>query len=123
MELRDSNGQFVMIDDPRFNPVLDFIEAKDITLIGHFGEPKNAWLPLEEMTISGDSSYLAKNPKYHMYTHPDFPSYQDQIKARDNVLAKHPNLRFVGAHLGSLKWDVNALARHLDKFPPAVSVC
>ncbi len=117
MELRDKNGKFVMIDDPRFDPVLDFIEKNDITLLGHLGEPRNAWLPVEEMTVAGDKEYFSKHPQYHMYLHPEYPSYEDQINARDNMLKKHPNLRFVGAHLGSLEWNVDELAKRLDKFP------
>jgi predicted TIM-barrel fold metal-dependent hydrolase len=33
------------------------------------------------------------------------------------MLEKHPGLRVVGCHLGSLEWDVDELARCLDKFP------
>lgn len=117
MELKDKNGKFVMIDDPRFDPILDFIERNNVTLIGHFGEPLNAWLPVEQMTIAGDKKYFSENPQYHIYLHPEDPSYNDQINARNNMLKKHPNLRFVGAHLGSLEWDVDELAKCLDKFP------
>ena len=52
-----------------------------------------------------------------MYLHPEAPSYEDQIRARDNMLRKHPNLMFVGAHLGSLEWSVDELAKRLDEFP------
>ncbi|MBN1559567.1 amidohydrolase family protein, partial [candidate division KSB1 bacterium] len=54
---------------------------------------------------------------YHMYLHPDYPSYEAQIAARDSLLAKHPDLVFVGAHLGSLEYDVDELAKRLDRFP------
>jgi hypothetical protein len=96
-----------MIDDPRFDRILDFIEKNDITVIGHLGEPKNCWLPVDQMTIAGDKNYFTANPGYHMYLHPEFPSYEAQINARDNMLRKHPGLRFVGAHLGSLEWNVD----------------
>ena len=52
-----------------------------------------------------------------MYLHPDYPSYQEQIQARDRMLSRHPELAFVGAHLGSLEWSVDELAKRLDKFP------
>ncbi len=52
-----------------------------------------------------------------MYLHPQFPSYEEQIAARDHMLEKHPDLKFIGAHLGSLEWSVDELARRLDKFP------
>jgi len=117
MDLKDKNGKFVMIDDPRFDPVIDFIEKKNITLIGHLGEPRNAWLPVEEMTVANDKSYFTNYPKYHMYKFPQNPTYEEEVDARDRMLAKHPNLRFVGAHLGSLEWSVDELAKRLDKFP------
>ena len=117
MELRDKDGKFVMVNDPRIDPVLDFIEKSNVTLVGHLGEPKNAWLPVDQMTVSGDKNYFSKHPEYHMYLHPEYPSYEDQVNARDNMLEKHPNIRFVGVHLGSLEWDVDELAKRLDKFP------
>jgi len=117
MALQDKNGKFVMIDDPRFDPVLDFIEKNNITVIAHLGEPRNAWLPLDSMTIEGDKTYYSEHPEYHMYKHPDFPSYADEIRARDHMLQKHPHLRVVGAHLGSLEWNVDELAKRLDQFP------
>lgn len=117
MELKDEAGKLVMIDDPRFDAILNLLVEKDITLLGHLGEPKNTWLPLEEMTVQGDRDYFRENPRYHMYNFPEFPTYEDQIEARDQMLASHPDLRFVGAHLGSLEYDVKELAKRLDKYP------
>ena len=56
-------------------------------------------------------------PEYHMYPHPEYPCYQDQIDARDHMLGKHPHLVFIGALLGSLEWSIDELAKRLDKFP------
>jgi hypothetical protein len=117
MELLDKEEKFVMIDHPRFDPILDFISKNDITLIGHLGEPFNCWLPLDQMTVDGDKNYFKEHPEYHMYLHPEYPSYQDQIDARDHMLEKHPDLRFVGAHLGSLEYSVDELAKRLDRYP------
>jgi predicted TIM-barrel fold metal-dependent hydrolase len=117
MELKDGGGNFVMIDHPKFDPIFNFLVENHIPLIGHLGEPKNCWLPIEEMTVKGDVNYFSTHPKYHMYLHPEYPSYEDQINARDHMLEKHPGLQFIGAHLGSLEWDVDELSKRLDKFP------
>jgi predicted TIM-barrel fold metal-dependent hydrolase len=117
MSLKDKNGKLVMIDDPRFDPIINFIKQKNIPIIGHLGEPKNCWLPVEEMTIKGDKNYFSEHPEYHMFLHPEYPSYEEQIAARDRMLEKHPDLSFIGAHLGSLEWSVDELAKRLDKFP------
>jgi predicted TIM-barrel fold metal-dependent hydrolase len=52
-----------------------------------------------------------------MYKHPEFPSYEAQIAARDHMLQRHPEIKFIGAHLGSLEWSVDELAKRLDQFP------
>ncbi|MEN8228160.1 MAG: amidohydrolase family protein [Bacteroidota bacterium] len=117
MTFRDTDSSFIMIDDPRFDPILDFVEKQGMTFVNHNGEPRNCWLPLEEMTVKGDSNYFANHPQYHMYLHPGYPSYEELNAARDRMLEKHPNLRYVGCHLGSLEWDVDELARTLDRFP------
>ncbi len=119
MEYRDNDSALIMIDDPQFSPVFSHLEEKGIPLVGHLGEPKNCWLPLDEMTTKNDSNYFAENPQYHMYLHPEYPSYEEQMAARDRMLEKHPDLVFIGCHLASLEWSVDEMARFLDRFPNA----
>ena len=115
--LKDENAKLVMIDHPRFDPILDYLAKNHIPLIGHLGEHRNSWLPLEKMTVNGNRDYARAHPEEHMFLHPERPSYEDYINARDRMLEKHPDLVFIGAHLGSLEWSVDELAKRLDKFP------
>lgn len=117
MELRDEDSIFVMIDDPAFDPIINFIKKNDVALLNHVGEPKNCWLPVEEMTVNNDRFYFREHPQYHMYLHPEYPSYEELIASRDRMLDRNPEIRFVGAHLGSLEWSVKELASTLDKYP------
>ena len=66
MQQRDPDGRAVMIDDARFDPLFDWLEQRGVPVLGHQGEPRNAWLPLDEMTIRGDREYFAEHPQYHM---------------------------------------------------------
>ena len=117
MDLKDASGKFVMVDDPRLDPVYDLIVKKNIALIGHNGEPKDCWLPLDQMTVKGNKNYYSNHPGYHMFLHPEYPSYDDQINSRDRMLEKHPRMRFIGCHLGSLEWSLEEIALRLDKYP------
>jgi len=119
MEARDKDGNLIVLDDPKFDPILNFIKDQGKVLISHAGEPRNCWLPLDSMTVNNDREYYSKNPKYHMYLHPEMPSYEEQIKHRDNMLAKNPDLPFIGAHMASLEWSVDEIANFLDRFPNA----
>ena len=116
----DKDGNLIMLDDPRFDPIFQFIKDQEKVLLSHAGEPKNCWLPLDEMTVKNDYNYFSEHPEYHMYLHPEFPSYEDQINARDNMLRKNPGLTFIGAHLASLEWSVDEVAKFLDEFPDAM---
>jgi Amidohydrolase len=119
MSIQGADGKMVMIDDARYRPVFDHLEQRGIVLLGHQGEPRNCWLPLAKMTVSNDREYFKAHPQYHMYLHPELPSYEAQMAARDHLLAQHPKLAFVGMHLASLEWSVDALAEFLDRNPTA----
>ena len=120
MALRDADGKLVMIDDPRFRPVFDHLEAAGVPLLGHQAEPYNCWLPLDKMTVNNDREYFAEHPQYHMALHPEMPRWEDQIAARDRMLDQHPKLHFVGMHMASLERSVDELAAFLDRYPGAV---
>jgi hypothetical protein len=117
MTFRNADSSFIFIDDARFDPIIGYIASQNKTLVNHTAEPKNCWLPLSDMTVRGDSSYFANHPEYHMYLHPDYPSREKILAARDRMLAKHPNLKYIGCHLGSMEWSVDEIAAWLDKFP------
>ena len=52
-----------------------------------------------------------------MYGRTDMPSHQELMAARDAVAAQHPTLRVVGAHFGSLEYDVDEIAKRFDLYP------
>jgi len=115
--IKPTDHSFIMIDDEFFDPLFSFLIDNKIPVLAHLGEPKNCWLPLEEMTTDRNRTYFATHPEFHAYKHPEIPSYESQIQARDNVLEKFPNLIFVGAHFGSLEWSYQEVAARLDTFP------
>ncbi len=117
MVLKDPDGKYVMADDPRLDPVFSALAKQNRTLVAHLGEPRNCWLPVDQMTVDGDRRYFSAHPEYHGLLHPEVPNYEAQIAARDRMLERHPTLRVVGCHLGSLEYDVDELAKRLDKYP------
>jgi predicted TIM-barrel fold metal-dependent hydrolase len=119
MGLRDADGRYVMLDDARFKPVFDHLEQRDLVLLGHQAEPLNCWLPFERMTVRSDQEYFREHPQYYMALHPEMPSHEAQLAARDRMLDAHPALRFDSVHLASLEWDVDEVARFLERYPRA----
>ena len=115
MEFRNGAGKLIMVDDPRFEPIFSHLERNGRTLLMHIGEGRDAWLPLEGNRLR---AALDEFPQYHLYPRRhQLPSYEALIASRDRVIERHPNLRIVGAHLGSLDYDVAEIARRMDRYP------
>ncbi len=120
MVFRDKNGALVMINDPRLQPIFDHLAERKIPVVNHTGEPRDCWLPVEKMMSNDMKEYFSHHPQYHMYLHPDMPSYEAQIRARDSMLSRNPTVTVMGAHLGSLEWSVDSIESMLAKHPNAV---
>ena len=116
---KNAAGKLIMLDDPGLAPVVEQVRALGVALIDHQGEPRNCWLPLDQMTTDNDREYFSHHPDYYMYLHPEMPGYEDLMAARDRFVAVNPKLRFVGAHMASLEYDVDRLGAFLDRFPNA----
>lgn len=115
MELKDRSGHFVMPDDPRLEPIYKDIAAHNKTLIAHLAEPDSCWQPPNKN--SPDFRYYSEHPEWYMFKQPDHPRKAAIIQARDHMLAENPGLRVVGAHLGSLETNLNAIAERFDRYP------
>lgn len=115
MELKRKDGTYVLPDDPAFGPVFDNIAAHHKTLVAHVAEPDSCWKAPDPK--SPDYSYYSQHPEEYAYKHPEWPTKQAILAARDHLLQLHPNLKVVGAHLGSMEVDVDQIAQRFDKHP------
>jgi len=115
MEIKTKDDNYLMPDDAVFDPIYDEIEIRNRTVVAHLAEPTSCWQPPNPN--SPDNEYYTKHPDEYAYSHPGWPSKAEILRARDHILEKHPNLRVIGAHLGSMEVDLDQLAEHFDRYP------
>lgn len=115
MVTKDNAGNYIQIDDPRLQPIWDFLKAQNIPVIAHIAEPLQAWRPLDPK--NPHFGYYSEHPEYHAYNFPKIPSYETIIAARDKWIANNPGLQILCAHIGSMSHDVDMVAERLDKYP------
>jgi predicted TIM-barrel fold metal-dependent hydrolase len=115
MGIRGKSGKYLLPDDRALLPVYEAIQKAGKTLICHLAEPDGAWLPLDAGNT--ESRYLRDHPEWHMYGHPEAPSKNTILAARDRVISRFPKLRVIGCHLGSNEEDLDRLANRLDTLP------
>ncbi len=115
MEIQDAKGNYILPDNPIFAPIYKDIAAHHKTLIAHVADPDSLWQPPNP--TSPDYSYYMEHPEWYMYQKPHAASKEQILLARDHLLEENPNIRVVGAHLGSMEANFNQLAQHLDRYP------
>ncbi|MEN9634837.1 MAG: hypothetical protein RL077_3241 [Verrucomicrobiota bacterium] len=115
IEIKNHAGKFILPDDPLFDPIYAHLAKIGKPLHAHLAEPIDAWLPLDP--ASPHYSYYSTNPQWHLYNKAEYPSHAAIIAARDNIMKRHPTLVVVGAHLGSLEHDLDAIAERFVRYP------
>lgn len=115
MEIKTPAGDFIMPDDPMFDPIYQHLDKRGKPLIAHLAEPIAAWLPLDP--ASPHYGYYASHPEWHVYQREGFPSHAQILAARDRLLARYPKLTVIGAHCGSMSHDVAEIAQRMDRYP------
>ncbi len=115
MEIKNTRGEYILPDDSSLEPIYADIAAHGKTLVTHIADPDTAWFPPDP--ASPDYSYFVEHPEWDMYKNHHSPSKPQILVARDHVLQANPNLRMVGAHLGSMEGNFAQIAQRLDRYP------
>jgi predicted TIM-barrel fold metal-dependent hydrolase len=114
MEIKTASGQYLMPDDPVFEPIYKDIAAHNKTLITHSAAVDVAWEAQDENSPS--AKYFVEKPQWDM-SRPGSPEKKVILDARDHLLAMNPGLRVVGAHFGSMTEHLDDLGTRLDRYP------
>jgi predicted TIM-barrel fold metal-dependent hydrolase len=114
MDLKDTKGQRVHVDDARFDEVFETCARLKIPVLIHTGEPRPFFQPLDK----NNERWL------ELVTHPGrarppekYPSWEALMEEQHHLFAKHPNTIFINAHLGWLGNNLAELGRLMDQMP------
>ncbi len=125
--VRDRNEKLLAVDDERLDPYWAKCGELGLPVLIHTADPKEYFFPRTYNSFhygvpnhDGDRS---DRVKWEQFGEPEYwkdsslPKFDDLLTQRDHVLAKHPETTFVGAHMGSLTFDLERLGKTLDKYP------
>lgn len=114
MTLKDTKGQRIHVDDPRFDKLFETCARLKIPVLIHTGEPAPFFQPQDKY----NERWL------ELKLHPDrarppekYPTFEALMGEQHNLFAKHPNTIFINAHLGWLGANLAELGRLMDKLP------
>ena len=112
MTARDGSGKLIAIDDPRLDAYFEKCGELGLPVLIHSADPREYWYPR-----TYNSDHYGRTDRAKHWEDPQMPKWEELIRQRNNLLAKHPKTIFIGAHFGSLTYDLQQLAETLDKYP------
>lgn len=114
MNLTDSQGKRVAVDDPRFALLFETCGRLKIPVLIHTAEPKALFDPMDK----NNERWLELKLYPNRGRPPDkYPTWETLIGEQHNLFAKHPKTTFIDAHLGWLGNNLGALGSLLDRLP------
>ncbi len=113
LTLRDARGEMVRVDDERLDPLYDKARELDIPVMFHTADPAAFFEPLDRFNERYEE--LAAHPEWSF--HGAKYSKRDLLEQRNCVFARHPETRFIGAHVGESPEDLGFVTAMLERFP------
>ena len=114
LDLVDTRGDRVPVDDPRLDPIWAKAGDLGIPVIIHSGEPASFWHPKD-----GDNERLLElMERPERYRDPEkVASFEQILEEQHRIFRRHPKTQFINAHLGWLGNDLARLGELLDALP------
>ncbi len=114
MDLKDTKGQRIHVDDPRFHLVWDLCARLKIPVLIHTAEPWSFFQPQDRF----NERWLELKQFPQRARPPErYPSWETLIGEQHHLFASHPNTIFINAHLGWLGGNLAELGRLMDEMP------
>ena len=111
---KDNKGNRIAIDDPRLDPIWSKCGELGIPVLIHSGEPNSFWNPKDKH----NERWLELKQEPGRYRDPEkYPSFEAVMAEQHHVFRKHPETKFIDAHLGWFGNDLARLGKLFDEMP------
>lgn len=110
---RDAAGTLLRADDTRLDPFWNKCAELKLPILWHSADPKEYWLPLTYNSVH----YGLRKDKDQFTDPAVMPAWETLLMQRETVMKRHPDLIVIGAHYGSMCFDLERLGKTFDHFP------
>jgi len=111
---KDVDGKRLAIDDERLDPIWAKCGELNIPVLIHAADPKSFWDPMD----ANNERWLELKTRPNRKRSATNPAPWEQIIAEQHhIFKKHPNTKFINAHMGWFANDLQKLGVLLDEMP------
>jgi predicted TIM-barrel fold metal-dependent hydrolase len=115
--LKNPDGTFIQADDPRLDPIWEMLAKHDKPVMIHLSDSIGRFYPIGPKNERYEAGLWRRPGDSSGNLYESGPPNEVIEKARENMHRKHPNTRFVNAHMAMLYYDPQKLGAFLDKYP------
>ncbi len=112
LEYRHPNGEFWRANDERLDPIWAKAGELGIPVLIHTADPVYFWQPVNERNFW--NGVLYGEYAWWSYYRKGFPSREELLSERNEVIARHPRTTFICPHIGSNSEALDIAADDLD---------
>jgi predicted TIM-barrel fold metal-dependent hydrolase len=114
MDLKDTKGQRIHVDDPRFEKVWEVCAKSKVPVLIHTAEP---WSFFQPQDRSNERWLELKQFPQRARPPNRYPTWETLMTEQHHLFASHPKTIFINAHLGWLGGNLAELGRLMDQMP------
>lgn len=111
---RNPDGSFIRVDDPRWDDIWAACGELGLVVLIHTADPVAFFDPPDRFNERWEE--LSRHPEWSFHD-ADFPTFDQLIDQRNRVIARHPQTKFIAAHVASHAEDLRQVAAWLDAMP------
>ena len=114
LRYKDSEGNRLAVDDPRLDPVWKKCAELGIPVLIHSADPKSFWDPMDN---KNERWLELKTRPRRKRSDTDPAPWQQIIDEQHNMFKRHPNTKFINAHMGWYANNLGKLSELMDDIP------
>ncbi len=114
LTVKDETSQRVAVDDPRLDVLWEIAGELHLPVLIHVADPVAFFDPLDNHNERWEE--LHAHPDWH-FPSPPFPPFIQIVEELANLVRRHPETTFIGAHVGCYSENLAWVGRLLDQCP------
>jgi predicted TIM-barrel fold metal-dependent hydrolase len=114
LQVEDHNDKLVDVDDERLIPIWETAGELGLPVMIHVADPVAFFEPIDATNERWEE--IGEHPGW-AFTSPPYPSFMHILNGLRNLVKRHPNTTFIGAHVGCYGENLGWVGQMLDECP------
>lgn len=114
LHVKDHHGNLANVDDERLFPIWETAGELGLPVLIHVADPVAFFDPIDETNERWEE--IGKHPDW-AFTSPPFPPFMHIMNCFKNLVTRHRNTIFIGAHVGCYGENLGWVGQMLDDCP------